>query len=147
MPFGSFSLRNSSDTAAEIESAPLNAFLHPLGRRSDVEIRYRIQAPRASKLIINHNNGGVNISGLSGDIHATVVNGQITLTRAAGARDAIDAQCQVGNVYSDFEGKDRSRHVLGEEFRQQTVPPAANVYLRVRLGDIVIVKQNKPPTG
>ncbi len=75
---------------------PRNRFAHPLSRRSDIEIGYRIKAPRASKLIVDHNSGGVNVSDISGDIHATVINGQITLTLAADGQYAIDARCILG---------------------------------------------------
>jgi hypothetical protein len=122
-----------------------NTFLHPLSRRSDIEIAYRIKAPRASKLTIDHNSGGVNVSDMSGDIHATVINGQITLTLAPAAQYAIDAQCAIGDVYSDFDGRDRRRGVLGQEFAHPGTAPAANLYLRVRVGDIVIMKLHGPP--
>lgn len=137
--------QEGNDVVVSTVYPPLNALLHPLSRRSDVEIHYRIHAPRASKLTIDHNSGGVNVSGVHGDIHATVVNGQITVTLAADAHDVIDARCAAGDVYSDFDGKDRSRYMFGAEFHRQSAPPAANLYLRVRLGDIVIVKQTGPP--
>src|SRR5579871_2743426 len=54
-----------------------NAVLHPLSRRSDIGIVYSIKAPRDSKLIVDHKSGGLNVSGISGDIHATLINGQI----------------------------------------------------------------------
>ena len=114
--------------------------MHPLSRRSDIQIGYRIKAPRGSKLIIDHNSGGVNVSNISGDIHATVINGQITLTLRDDGQYAIDAQCKIGSVYSDFEGSGRSLHVLSEKFGRQSAPPTTNLHLRVRIGDIVILK-------
>jgi hypothetical protein len=138
--------QEGNDVIVSTVYPPLNAFRHPLSRRSDVEIRYSIHAPRASKLIINQNRGGVNASGLQGDIRATVINGQITLA-LADAKYAIDAQCKVGTVYSDFEGRDQRRHAIGEEFERQSEAPATNLYLRVRIGDIVILKRSGPPTG
>jgi hypothetical protein len=121
-----------------------NAFFHPLSRRSNIEIKYRIHAPRASKLIVNENRGGVNVYDISGDIHATVINGQITLTLASAGRYAIDAQSKLGAVDSDFEGRDQ-HHLLGENFSLEGQPPASNLFLRVRVGDIVILKLNGPP--
>jgi hypothetical protein len=122
-----------------------NGFVHPFSRRSDIEIGYRIKAPRASKLIVDHNSGGVNVSDISGDIRATVINGQITVTLAAAGQYAIDARCTLGRVYSDFEGRDQSRRVLGEQFVRQSTAPATNLYLRARVGDIVILKLHVPP--
>ena len=137
--------QNGNDVVISTVYPSLNRFAHPLSRRSDIDISYRIQAPRASKLIIDHNNGGVYVSNITADIHATVINGQITLTLAAG-QYAIDARCALGHVYSDFEGRDQSRWVLGDEFDLQSTARAANLYLRVRVGDIIILKRNGPPT-
>jgi hypothetical protein len=135
-----------NDVVISTAYPPRNRFVHPLGRRSDIEISYRIQAPRASKLIIDHNRGGVNVSDISGDIRATAVNGQITLTLAPVGQYAIDARCTLGRVYSDFDGRDESRWVLGEELDLQSKAPATKLYLRVRVGDIIILKQHGPKT-
>ena len=87
----------------------------------------------------------MNVYDISGDIHATVINGEITLTLAANGQYAIDAQCKIGDVYSDFEGRDLRRRVLGEEFNRAGAAPATNLYLRARLGDIIIQKLHGPP--
>jgi hypothetical protein len=121
-----------------------NALLHPLSRRSDIGIVYSIKAPRNSKLIVDHKSGGLNVSGIGGDIHATLINGQITLTLADGRPYAIDAQSTIGDVYSDFDGHGRRRQILGQELTLQNTAPATNLYLRVRLGDIVIQKMHGP---
>jgi hypothetical protein len=140
------SRQDGNDVVISTAYPPRNGFTHPLSRRSDIEISYRIKAPRASKLIIGHNSGGVNISDIAGDVHATVINGQVTLTLAPGGEYAIDAQCKIGDVYSDFEGNDRRRRVIGEEFSRAGATPSTNLYLRVRLGDIIIQKLHGPPT-
>jgi hypothetical protein len=137
--------QDGNDIVISTAYPALNGFTHPLSRRSDIQISYRIKAPRASKLIVDHNSGGVNVSDISGDIHATVINGEITLTLAAGGQYAIDAQCKIGDVYSDFEGSDRRRRFLGEEFSRTGAAPATNLYLRARLGDIIIQKLHGPP--
>ena len=137
--------QNGNDVVISTAYPPRNGFVHPLSRRSDIEIGYRIRAPRASKLMVDHNRGGVSAFDISGDIHATVVNGQITLTLPSGGRYSIDAQSKIGAVYSDFEGRDRRRKVLGEAFAGPATAPAANLFLRVRIGDIVIAKLPVPP--
>src|ERR1700688_3622350 len=43
--------QNGNDLVISTAYPPQNGFVHPLSRRSDIEISYRIQAPRASKLI------------------------------------------------------------------------------------------------
>ncbi len=137
--------QNGNDVIISTAYPARNAFLYPLSRRSDIEIGYRIKAPRASRLILDHNRGGVYVYDIAGDIHATVINGQITLTLRAGGQYAIDAQCAMGDVYSDFEGREQRRQLLGQEFSSRPAPPATNLYLRVRLGDILIQKLHGPP--
>ena len=122
-----------------------NRFAYPLSRHGDIEISYRIKAPRASKLFIDHKSGGVGIYDITGDIQTTVVNGQITLSIPAGGDYHIDARCVLGKVYSELEGRDRRLNLLGNGFSQQDAAPAANLYLRVRVGDIVIDQINGPP--
>jgi hypothetical protein len=138
--------QNGNDVVISTVYPARNSFLHPLSRRSDIDISYRIKAPRASKLAIDHNSGGVNVSDISGDIHATVINGQITLTLSPSGQYGIDAQCTIGDVYSDFDGRDQRRGILGQEFAHPGAAPAANLYLRVRAGDIVIMKLHGPPS-
>lgn len=138
--------QDGNDVVISTTYPPRNGFTHPLSRRSDIEIGYRIKAPRASKLIVDHNSGGVNVSDIGGDIHATVINGQITLTLDSAGQYAVDARSTVGNIYSDFEGHAQRRQILGEEFGRPGTGPVANLYLRVRIGDIIIQKLHGPPT-
>ena len=135
--------QEGNDVAVATTYPARSVFLHPLSRRSDVAIRYQIRAPRASKLIIEHNSGGVNISDIRGDIHVALRNGQINLTLIPGSY-AIDAECTIGNVYSDFEGRERGRYLLGDRFAGPGATPAAGLYLRVRYGDIMILKHTGP---
>ena len=136
--------QDGNDVTISTAYPPLGIFRHPLSRRSDVEIKYRVHAPRASKLIIDDNRGGVNVYDIAGDIHATVINGQVTLTLASAGQYAINAQTKLGTVDSDFEGHDQ-HHLLGEDFSLQAKSSTANLYLRVRVGDIVILRLNGPP--
>jgi hypothetical protein len=115
---------------------------HIFGRRGDVDITYRIYAPRSAKLVIEHNRGGLNIAGMSGDIHATVDRGQVTLISEK--QYVVDAKCKIGTVYSDFDGHDQ-RHHFGEAFERQASPPAPNLYVRASFGDIMILKPSKLP--
>jgi hypothetical protein len=136
--------QDGNDVTISTAYIPWNG-AHGLSRRSEIGISYRIKAPRASKLIIDHNSGGVNVSNLSGDIHATVINGQITLWLPAGGQYAIDSQCKIGDVHSDFEGHYHRRHLVGKDFDHPSPAPATNLYLRARYGDIMILKMHGPP--
>jgi hypothetical protein len=98
---------------------PRNGFLHPMRRHGDVDIQYWIYAPRDSKVTIQHNGGDTNISGMRGEIYAKVTNGQIT--RPPG-QYSTDAESKFGQVYSDFEGHDHRRHVIGDECNRKTNP-------------------------
>lgn len=136
--------QDGGDVIISTAYPPRRFLLHPLSRRSDIDIAYRIKAPRSSRLIVQHNSGGVNVSGIAGDIHATVTNGQITLTLPVSHRYSIDAQTTIGSVYSDFEGEDRRSGYLGEDFSQRRETPAASLFLRVCVGDILIQKLLQP---
>ncbi len=140
------SRHDGNDVVISTAYPPQNGFTHPLSRRSDIAIGYRIKAPRASKVIVDHNRGGVNVSDIGGDIHATVINGQVTLTLAPGGQYAIDAQSAIGNIYSDFEGQAQRRQIVGEGFGRPGTAPVTYLYLRVRIGDIIIQKLHGPPT-
>lgn len=138
--------QDGNDVVISTEYPARSAFLHPLSRRSDIEIHYQIHAPRDSKLTIDHNSGGVNVFDMAGDIQAAVINGQITLTLPSDKHYAIDAQSKLGDVYSDFDGSDQRKHLLGEDFASKGEAPAVKLYLRVRIGDIMILKMTGPTT-
>jgi hypothetical protein len=138
--------RDGNDVVISTVYPARNRFIHPSSWGSEVAAAYRIKAPRGSRLVVDHNNAGVSIIGMTGDIRATSTNGQITLTLADGPY-AIDAKCKIGNVYSDFEGTSQRQHVLGEKFRSEREQLARNIYLRMRFGDIVILKMPAPPSG
>lgn len=130
---------NEGDTIISTVYPKLTGMSHMFGRRGDVSISYRIHAPRGAKLIVDHNRGGLNVAGITADIHAIVDRGQITLVLAGGPY-ALDAQCKVGKVYSDFEGHDQRRHLFGEVFDHAGA--STNLYLRTAFGDIMILKPN-----
>jgi hypothetical protein len=112
-------------------------FRHALSWRSNVEITYRVKAPRGWGLVIDHNNRGINIVGMTGDIRATVTKGEITLALPPGLQ-AIDAKSGFGNVYADFAGTSQRQRLFGKTFARASAQPGRNVYLRVGSGDIVI---------
>jgi hypothetical protein len=140
------SKQNANDVVITTVYPRRNRFVHPLSQHRDIEISYRIKAPRASKLFIDHNSGGVDIYDITGDIHTAVANGQITLAIPAGGDYHIDARSVLGDVYSDFEGRERRLNFLGNGFRRQGTAPATNLYLRVHVGDIVIDQINSSPS-
>lgn len=135
--------REGNDVVISTAYPARSVFTHPLSRRSDVEIRYEIHAPRAWNLRIHGDRGGVNISGIHGAIEAGMVNGQITVTVAPGAY-SIDARCGFGTVYTDVGGADRARRRIREEVAGQASSDAVRLSLQTRLGDIVILERSGP---
>jgi len=130
---------NEGETVVSTVYPPQGGLAHVFGRRGDVMLTYRIHAPRASKLIVEHNRGGLNVTGMNADIRGIVDRGQITLTLPDG-QYAIDAKCKVGKAYSDFEGHDMRQHLIGEKFDHPDGTP--RLYLRAGFGDILILKTN-----
>jgi len=65
------------------------------------------------------------------------------------AQYAIDARSTVGEVYSDYDGKYRTRLRMGDGFLAAATAaatgPAHRVFLRVKIGDIDIVKMGVNP--
>jgi len=109
------------------------------------DIEYRISAPRNARLVVDQEAGEVHVDEMAGDIRATVLKGALTL-RLPDDSYAIDAKSDVGSIFSDFPGQQRSRRLhLGTQFAGQPSPAAHKLYLRVGFGDIAITKIRKAP--
>lgn len=106
----------------------------------DIQIDYQVHAPRNIALAIDHNKGGVYVTGIAGDIRASVRNGQITLRLPENGVYAVDAKCKTGQVYSDFAGgTEKFNHRFGESFAKPGDAPH-KLDLRIGFGDILILK-------
>lgn len=112
---------------------------HPHGV-DDVNIEYSIKVPRAARIEIDHAHGEVNISGVTGDIHATSRYGPIVLRMPADGHYAIDAHSSLGNVYSDFAGDEKRHHLFDESFAGAESSTPQKLDLRVGMGDVIILK-------
>ncbi len=109
-------------------------------KHKDVQLEYQVHAPRNLALAIDHNKGGVYVTGIAGDIHATVRNGQITLRLPDTGVYSIDAKCKTGQVYSDFAGgTEKFTKRFGESFLKPA-DAAKKLDLRIGFGDILILK-------
>jgi hypothetical protein len=112
---------------------------------SNFDLEYHIKVPRDARLAVKHGVGEVYVDGLSGEIHATVRSGQITLRLPADGVYAIDARARLGDVESDFEGTERRGHLVFEHsLLHPASAPTQKLYLRTGFGDIVILKIRKP---
>jgi hypothetical protein len=116
----------------------------PSRDRREVTVEYGIKAPRDSKIVIDGTEGGVYVTGIAGDVQASIRRGQITLALPDSAYQ-IDAETKLGDVYSDIEGTDRRRRWIGHDFAGGAPASTHKLYLRVGIGDIVIMKAYPRP--
>jgi len=106
--------------------------IHGLG---DFTLDYRIKLPRNAKLEIRHGVGDIVIQNVAGDIDATVRSGDIVVQLPEPEKYAIDAQCTLGDVYTDFDGSHRSPWLVGQKFEAGS---GNKVRLRALVGGISI---------
>jgi hypothetical protein len=117
----------------------------PFAGATHFDLDYHIKVPRDARLIVDHDVGDVYFDDMTGDIHATALQGVITLHLPEG-RYAIDAKSDIGSVTSDFPGNTKRRFwLIGHQFVQASQAPH-KLYLREGFGDILILKIRKPPT-
>jgi hypothetical protein len=122
-----------------------NYFVRKVHGATDADVNYRIMVPRDSHLIVHHGDGDVLLYDVGGDIEATARTGTIVVQLDDPAQYAIDARSKVGEVYSDYEGTSRTSWHISESLLANAAPPARHVFLRVRIGDIDIVKMAPNP--
>jgi hypothetical protein len=112
------------------------------------DIEYEINVPRNARIAVDHGDGEVLISDVTGDIHSTVWRGGITLNLAAERQYDIDAKSRIGAVVSDFPGTEKTRlWLIGQEFASEPSSGAQKLFLRTGYGDIIIFKIDKPHTS
>jgi Putative adhesin len=119
----------------------------PLRGATGVELRYRIKAPRAAQVVVDHEDGEVHLEDLTGDVHVTARRGEITVRVPQAAQYTINAKSDLGAVVSDFPGRaQRTPWLFGHRFVQEVSPAAHKLYLRTGFGDIIILRIRKPST-
>jgi hypothetical protein len=107
--------------------------------KSNVQMEYHIRAPRRIRLIVRHDIGEVDVSGIIGDIRVTARVGDISLRLPAEVRYAVNAKARIGDVCSDWGASERE-HLIGSKATQSSDLPAYELYLRVGVGDISVCK-------
>ena len=118
---------------------------NPLIGGSNFTVEYNIRVPSAAKLVVRHQVGQVNVDNLSGDLDATLLQGEILLHLPQGGQYTINAKSDYGSVNSDFPGREKRRWwFLGHSILNEAPPAAHNLNLRVFSGDIVILKIQVP---
>jgi hypothetical protein len=115
------------------------------GAATNFNLEYRIKAPRNARVAINHNIGEVHVEDITGEIHVTEKQGLILLHLPADGKYAIDARSGLGAVNSDFPGTElRAGLIFGHRFVGNASGDAQKLTLRVRYGDIIILKEHSP---
>jgi hypothetical protein len=102
-----------------------------------VMVQYEIHVPRDSHLAIHHGIGSVSVSGIAGDIDASVGRGDILLWVPPGSY-SLDARTKFGIVSSDLEGDAHNRHLIGESFTRVNSPSSHRLHLRMGFGGITL---------
>jgi hypothetical protein len=109
----------------------------PRTTTAGVDLEYEIHVPRDSKLVIHHGTGSVSVTGVAGDIEATVGRGDIVLLLLPGSY-SVDAKTRFGPVLSEFEGAALNQYLIGQYFTRTSPPPSHRLYLRMGFGGITI---------
>jgi hypothetical protein len=122
-----------------------NYFVRKVRGKTDADMNYRIMVPRDSHLIVHHGNGDVILYNVGGGIEATAHTGAIVVQLEDPAQYAIDARSKVGEVYSDYDGQHRTHLWVRESFLAPAAAPAHKIFLRVKIGDIDVVKMGTNP--
>ena len=111
--------------------------------RTDFDLEYVIKVPRAAKLTVEHTMGEVHIDDIAGEIHVTDDMGLIGV-RVPDGEYSIDAMTKIGAVNSDFPGTEQSRKWIGQTFLGDAKTSPQKLFLRVRYGDIIIMRMHQP---
>lgn len=104
------------------------------------DLEYVVKVPRDAKLVVDHDSGEIHFDDVTGDIHATLIQGEMTLRLPPAGQYAIDAKCRIGAVTSDFPGTTKREH-FGHSFMQGGQAPHS-LYLRNGFGDIIILREH-----
>jgi hypothetical protein len=119
-------------------------FTDPLGVKCGATVEQHVNAPRDSRLVIDHGAGFVMVSRISGDIEVSSRSGDIVLMLPDPGPYSIDAKSKFGGVSSDFAGSAHREKLIGEQFASANPSPSRRIHLRIGFGGITI--KEVPPT-
>jgi hypothetical protein len=112
---------------------------------SKFAIAYHIKIPASGRLTVDEGSGQVFIDRVRGDIHVTAFEGLLQLSLPDKTPYAIDARSKLGSVVSDFPGQEhKAGWFFGQAFADQPSANAQKLFLRIRYGDIIILKTAEP---
>ena len=110
--------------------------------RKDLELKYKIKVPRQSTLFIKHDIGDVEVSNIVGNLNVTARIGDVTIRLPASEEFNVDARAKIGDVSSEFGGKNSRQWLIGAKANQATdyKETAHWVIARIGIGDIEVRK-------
>jgi hypothetical protein len=120
-------------------------FARLLSRTCGATVEQHVQAPRDSRLVIQHGAGYLMVSRISGEIEASSRSGDIVLMLPDPGPYSIDAKSKFGSVTSDFSGTAHREELLGEQFASASPTPSRRIYLRIGFGGITIKEVPSTP--
>jgi len=118
----------------------------PWGVAVNFDLEYHIKLPGNARIAMDHVDGNIDIEDISGEIQVKAKQGLILLHFPEDRKLAIDAKSGAGAVNSDFPGSQRLAGLFftGHQFVGDASGAAQKLSLRIRYGDIVILKENTP---
>ncbi len=139
--------RSDTELAISTTFPSGNFFARLFGRTCGATIEQHVNAPRDSRLVIQHGAGYLMVSRIGGDIEATSRSGDIVLMLPDPGPYAIDAKSKFGSVSSDFAGTAHREKLIGEQFASAVSSPSRRIYLRIGFGGIRIKEVPSTPVA
>jgi hypothetical protein len=138
--------RRSDAELAITTTLPSSSFFARLfSRTCGATVEQHVQAPRDSRLVIQHGAGYLMVSQISGEIEACSRSGDIVLMLPDPGPYSIDAKSKFGSVSSDFAGTAHREKLIGEQFASASPTPSRRIYLRIGFGGITIKEVSSTP--
>lgn len=122
-------------------NAPKRTFLGRwLRGKTNATVSLTVMAPADANLVIRHEDGGVYVYGVGGNIDAHARFGDILLQLPGANRDSIDLRTDMGTVYADNSGTYREPYQIGRKFLSKAGGEGGHsVKAHVDIGGITIV--------
>jgi hypothetical protein len=144
-PFAQVSVAAERRSDKELAISTKIAGHHRFLPRSEhgVTVECRIHVPRDSRLVVQHDNGYVWVSDVTGDLDLRSHTGDMIVMLPDQGPYSIDARTRLGSVSSDITGRSRSRlsqFLVGSHFDRASQTPQRRIYLRMGRGSIEILQ-------
>jgi hypothetical protein len=107
----------------------------PNGRKSNLNMVYRIRVPRQTRLIVNHDVGEVHVQDVAASMDVRANAGAVDVELPDGSQYDVDAQVRSGGV---DDGRCRDAARLQRFTKRYSADGAYRVTVRVGVGDIIV---------